>query len=192
MEMIMSRLDDVFWSGVLVLTVLFLVLSPGGQRIAQQANGTMMAQEGNPPLRDVDPGPGTPGTTGRSAYVPAYATVQAGGGRTRIDLATTLSVHNTSREKPLLVERIAYFDTDGKLVQDYLSESITLPPLGTRQAFVAAEDRRGGAGANFVVDWRAEPGASEPVIEAVMIGSLGTTSYSFATRGHPVQTAAAR
>jgi hypothetical protein len=30
MEMIMSRLDDVFWSGVLVLTVLFLVLSPGG------------------------------------------------------------------------------------------------------------------------------------------------------------------
>jgi hypothetical protein len=188
----MSRLENLFWSGLFVLTVLFLVLSPGGQRIAQQAHGPVVAQEGNPPLRSVGAGPGTPGAISRSAYVPAYATVQAGGGRTRIDLATTLSIHNTSRERSLLVERIAYFDTDGQLVQEYLSEPITLPPLGTRQAFVAAEDRRGGAGANFLVDWRAEPAASEPVIEAVMIGSLGTTSYSFATRGHPVQTAAAR
>jgi hypothetical protein len=188
----MSRLENLFWSGLFVLTVLFLVLSPGGQRIAQQAHGPVVAQEGNPPLRGVDTRPGTPGAISRSAYVPAYATVQAGGGRTRIDLATTLSIHNTSRERSLLVERIAYFDTDGQLVQEYLSEPITLPPLGTRQAFVAAEDRRGGAGANFLVEWRAEPGASEPVIEAVMIGSLGATSYSFATRGHPVQTAAAR
>jgi hypothetical protein len=136
--------------------------------------------------RDVAP------STVKSAYVPAYSNVQAASGLTRIDLATTLSIHNTSREQPLVVQRIAYFDTGGKLVQEYLREPVSLPPLGTTQAFVAAEDRRGGAGANFVVDWRAEPGASEPVIEAVMIGSIGTTSYSFVTRGQLSQITAAR
>ena len=91
-----------------------------------------------------------------------------------------------------MVQRIAYFDTDGQLVQEYLREPISLPPLGTTQAFVAAEDRRGGPGTNFVVDWVAQPGSSEPVVEAVMIGSVGTTSYSFTTRGQCSQTASAQ
>jgi hypothetical protein len=60
---------------------------------------------------------------------------------------------------------------------------VALKPLGTIEMFVANEDLRGGTGANFVVDWAADGPMSEPVVEAVMIGVLGTTSYSFVSQG---------
>ena len=37
-----------------------------------------------------------PRTVRGTVYVPAYASIRAGDGRSRIDLATTLSIHNTS------------------------------------------------------------------------------------------------
>jgi hypothetical protein len=51
--------------------------------------------------------------------------------------------------------------------------------------FVAREDRRGGTGANFVVDWAADGPISEPVIETVMIGTQGNATYSFVSSGRP-------
>lgn len=119
----------------------------------------------------------------RTVYVPAYPAIRIMSGRSRIDLATTLSIHNTSRDKPLLLERVDYHDTDGELIQGYLEEPIALKPLGTIEMFVAGEDRRGGTGANFVVDWAADGPISEPVIEAVMIGTQGNATYSFVSPG---------
>jgi hypothetical protein len=121
----------------------------------------------------------------RSVYVPAYPAIRIMSGRSRIDLATTLSIHNTSREKPLLLERVDYHDTDGELIQGYLEEPVALRPLGTIEMFVAREDRRAGTGANFVVEWAADGPISEPVIEAVMIGTQGNATYSFVSPGRP-------
>ncbi len=121
----------------------------------------------------------------RTVYVPAYPAIRIMSGRSRIDLATTLSIHNTSREKPLLLERVDYHDTDGELIQGYMEEPVALKPLGTIEMFVAGEDRRGGTGANFVVDWAADGPISEPVIEAVMIGTQGNATYSFVSPGRP-------
>jgi hypothetical protein len=119
----------------------------------------------------------------RTVYVPAYPAIRIMSGRSRIDLATTLSIHNTSRDKSLLLERVDYHDTDGELIQGYLEEPVALKPLGTIEMFVAGEDRRGGTGANFVVDWAADGPISEPVIEAVMIGTQGNATYSFVSPG---------
>jgi len=121
----------------------------------------------------------------RTVYVPAYPAIRIMSGRSRIDLATTLSIHNTSRDKPLLLKRINYHDTDGELIQSYLEEPVALRPLGTIEIFVAGEDRRAGSGANFVVDWAADGPISEPVIEAVMIGTQGNATYSFVSPGRP-------
>jgi Protein of unknown function (DUF3124) len=178
----MNNQGNLFWSGIVLLTLALLVFAYlGNLPQTTHAPGVVMptgvAGGASGVVRDAAP------ASVKSAYVPAYSNVQAASGLTQIDLATTLSIHNTSRERPLVVQRIAYFDTQGQLVQEYLREPVSIPPLGTTQAFVAAEDRRGGAGANFIVDWTAEPVASEPVVEAVMIGSVGTTSYSFVTRG---------
>jgi hypothetical protein len=119
----------------------------------------------------------------RTVYVPAYPMIRIMSGRTRVDLATTLSIHNTSRETPLILERIDYHNTDGELIQSYLEKPVALKPLGTIEMFVAGEDRRAGMGANFVVDWASEGAISEPVIEAVMIGTQGTATYSFVSPG---------
>jgi hypothetical protein len=120
-------------------------------------------------------------------YVPAYSAIRAGSGRGRIDLATTLSIHNTSREKPLLLERIDYHNTEGELVQSHLDQPVALKPLGTIEVFVANADLRGGTGANFMIDWAAHGPISEPVAEAVMIGTQGTTSYSFVSQGRAIR-----
>jgi Protein of unknown function (DUF3124) len=50
---------------------------------------------------------------------------------------------------------------------------VALKPLGTIEIFVGDEDRRAGMKANFVVDWAADGPISEPVVEAVMIGTQG-------------------
>jgi hypothetical protein len=121
----------------------------------------------------------------RTVYVPAYPAIRIMSGRSRIDLATTLSIHNVSQDKPLLLEGIDYHNTEGELIQSYLEEPVALRPRGTIEMFVADEDRRGGTGANFVVDWAADGPISEPVIEAVMIGTQGNATYSFLTPAAP-------
>ncbi len=121
----------------------------------------------------------------RIVYVPAYPAIRIMSGRSRVDLATTLSIHNTSRDKPLLLERVDYHDTNGELIQSYLTEPLALKPLGTIEMFVAGEDRRGGTGANFMVDWAADGPISEPIVEAVMIGTQDNATYSFVSPGRP-------
>lgn len=130
-----------------------------------------------------------PRTVRGTVYVPAYASIRAGDGRSRIDLATTLSIHNTSRDRPLILERADYHNTEGELVQAYLAGPVALKPFGTVEMFVPRDDLRGGTGANFVVEWAAEGATSEPVIETVMMGSMGATSYSFVSQGRSVRMA---
>ncbi len=121
-----------------------------------------------------------------AVYVPAYASIRAGRGRTRIDLAVTLSVHNPSETAPLVLEAIDYFDTGGNRVERPLDKPLALRPFGTIEVFVPADDSRGGSGANFLLRWAAPAAGAAPVAEAVMVGTVGTTSYSFVSQGRVV------
>lgn len=117
----------------------------------------------------------------RTVYVGAYSSVTLGRGK--VDFATTLSIHNTSNERALNVDRVDYFDTAGNLVHSYLPKPITIRPFGTVEAFVPAENTRGGTGANFIVEWTANGLITDPLIEAVMIGAIGAQGFSFTSRG---------
>ena len=121
-------------------------------------------------------------STRQVVYVPAYSSIRLGSGKSKLDLATTLSIHNTSEERALVVLRADYFDTSGHLIHRYVPEPLTVRPFGTVEAFVPVEDTRGGSGANFVVEWAAEGPITEPLIEAVMVGNSGTQGYSFVSR----------
>ena len=57
-----------------------------------------------------------------AVYVPAYSTVRAGQGKTRIDLAVTLSIHNTSEDQVLVLERIDYYGSAGELLDRHLAQ----------------------------------------------------------------------
>src|SRR3712207_9234963 len=104
-----------------------------------------------------------------------------------VNFSVTLSIHNTSAEKPLVVERIAYYDTAGGLVQDYLTAPVAVRPFGTIEVFVAVDDVRGGRGANFVIDWAAAEPIAEPIMETLILGSSGTHGYSFVGQGRPIR-----
>jgi len=122
-----------------------------------------------------------------SFYVPVYSSVSMSQGKVRADFSVTLSIHNASETRPLVLRRIAYFDTAGKMVESYLKAPVALKPFSTIEVFVPTTDIRGGTGANFVVDWAATGEIAEPVIEALMVGGLGSGHYAFTTQGRPVK-----
>lgn len=122
-------------------------------------------------------------------YVPAYSRVYgaASGEHKLLALSTTLRIDNTSATKPLVIERIEYYETSGKLVQSYLTEPLALRPFGTVEIVIPAEDDRGGVAANFIVAWAGAGPIAEPMVEAVMIGSQDNTSYSFVSPGRTIR-----
>jgi len=122
-----------------------------------------------------------------SFYVPVYSSVSMSAGRLRGDFSVTLSVHNASETRPLVLKRIAYFDTSGKMVESYLKTPVALKPFSTIEVFIAATDVRGGTGANFVVDWAAASEIAEPAVEALMVGSVGPGHYAFISQGRPIK-----
>jgi len=120
-------------------------------------------------------------------YVPVYSSISMSQGKLRGDFSVTLSVHNASETRPLVLKRVAYFDTAGKMVESYLKSPIALKPFSTIEVFIAASDVRGGTGANFVVDWAATGEIAEPAVEALMIGSVGAGHYAFVSQGRPIR-----
>ena len=134
------------------------------------------------------PDPGELSAKG-TIYVPAYSRVYGASTGTNklIEFSTTLRIDNTSSTKPLVIERIEYYDTAGKLVQSYLKEPVAVRPFGTIEVVIPAEDTRGGAASNFLVTWAGSGPIAEPLVEAVMIGSQDNTSYSFVSAGRPIR-----
>ncbi|WP_420869821.1 DUF3124 domain-containing protein [Bradyrhizobium septentrionale] len=130
----------------------------------------------------------TEGLTASGAfYVPVYSSVSMSQGKLRADFSVTLSVHNASETRPLVLKRIAYFDTAGKMVESYLKSPIALKPFATVEVAIATTDTRGGTGANFVVDWAAAGEIAEPAVEALMVGSVGPGHYAFISQGRPIR-----
>jgi len=120
-------------------------------------------------------------------YVPVYSSVAMSQGKLRADFSVTLSVHNASETRPLVLKRIAYFDTAGKMVESYLKAPVALKPFSSVEVFIATTDVRGGTGANFVVDWAAAGEIAEPAVEALMIGGVGSGHYAFISQGRPIR-----
>ena len=124
--------------------------------------------------------------TGETVYVPVYSHIFMSGGSEQL-LETTLSVRNTDRTNPIVVESIRYYDTEGIQLREYLSAPIILGPLASTDFLVEERDRSGGVGANFLIDWVAEEPVSEPVIEAVMVGgSDDNRAFAFVRPGYPL------
>jgi len=131
--------------------------------------------------------PAEPLAISGSFYVPVYSSVAMAQGRLRVDFSVTLSVHNASDARPLVLKRIAYFDTSGKMVESYLKSPVALKPFSTIEVSIATSDVRGGTGANFVVDWAATGEIAEPVVEALMVGNVGAAHYAFISQGRPIK-----
>ena len=131
-------------------------------------------------LRDSAP----PGQ-GQLVYVPVYSHIYFRNQRKQIPLAATLSVRNTDPERPITVAFVHYYNTEGYRVRSYLPRPTELSPMASLE-FVVEDTDTAGAGANFLVEWRAREPVTEPVIEAVMISTASSLGISFTSVGRPL------
>jgi hypothetical protein len=121
-------------------------------------------------------------------YVPVYSHISLPGAEQRtLYLSATLSIRNTDPHQRIILTAVEYYDTNGALVEAYLTESFALAPMASTEVIVPQLDTRGGSGANFLVKWSAETAVSAPLIEAVMAGIMGNSSFAFARPGHVIQ-----
>ncbi|MFQ3627647.1 MAG: DUF3124 domain-containing protein [Cyanobacteriota bacterium] len=124
---------------------------------------------------------------GQTVYVPVYSHIyHHNSPRNAVNLSATLSIRNTDPEHAIVITSVRYFNSEGELIRQDITEPSKLGPLASVSFFVAANDISGGAGANFLVDWVTETAASEPVIEAVMISTTSSQGISFVSPGRVV------
>lgn len=141
-----------------------------------------------PPLKTVALDSTVKIATGQTVYVPVYSQIYTVEQRRTIELTTTLSLRNTDPGQPIIIASVNYFNSSGALVRKYLEQPVELNPLAATAFVVDQQDASGGAGASFVVEWVAQTPVSAPVIEAVMIHTLGNQGLSFVSPGRVIKT----
>ena len=126
---------------------------------------------------------------GQTVYIPSYANVVSGPPIYMVvPLRANLVIHNTDPAQTISIARIDEYNTEGQKVGSYLTAPVTLNPLGAMRVVVKESKKEAeGLGANFIIQWQAEKKVNEPIIECLIIGSLGAQGYSFTTQGRIIQ-----
>jgi hypothetical protein len=115
----------------------------------------------------------------QTLYVPAYSHIYIRDAQQTMNLATTLSIRNTSPHSSIVLSTLEYYDSDGERVRAYLDTARRLPPMASTYVVVEQDDLRGGVGANFIVRWHADEPVHPPIVETVMITTESTQGISF-------------
>jgi hypothetical protein len=124
---------------------------------------------------------------GQSVYVSIYSHIYSGLKARPFDLAAILSIRNTDINQPVTIVSVKYYDTEGKLLKEYLDEPLPLKALASTRYIIKEGDKAGGSGANFIVKWKSDKKVTPPIIEAVMIGTHSGQGISFVARGQVIE-----
>ena len=118
----------------------------------------------------------------KRVYVPVYSQIYWRHAQAT-ELVATMSVRNIDPEQSLVLKRITYYDSGGEVLRTYLDQPSLLGPMATADFVIPYSDRKGGPGANFLVEWGASEEVPDPIIETVMFGQAGSAGISFVSRG---------
>ncbi|MFN6498844.1 MAG: DUF3124 domain-containing protein [Nostoc sp. DedQUE01] len=124
---------------------------------------------------------------GQTIYVPVYSHIYHHNRQEIFELAITLSIRNTDLNNSMVVTSVRYYNSEGKLVKQYLERPIQLDALASTDFFINRNDTSGGLGANFIVEWVAQTEISQPIVEAVMIGTDFQQGISFTSSGRVIK-----
>jgi hypothetical protein len=124
---------------------------------------------------------------GQSVYVSIYSHIYSGRKARPFDLAAILSIRNTDMNQPVTIVSAKYYDTEGKLLKEYMDEPLELKALASTRYIIMEGDKTGGSGANFIVRWKSNIRVTAPIIEAVMIGTHSGQGISFVSRGQVIE-----
>jgi hypothetical protein len=124
---------------------------------------------------------------GQTVYVPVYSEIFDSDQNRAFQLTVTLSLRNTDRSQPIVIDTLNYYNSGGDRIRVYLDQPIQLGPLASTEVVVDRTNVAGGVGANFIVGWQAAAPVSAPVIEAVMISTASQQGMSFVSPGRVIE-----
>ena len=124
---------------------------------------------------------------GQTIYVPVYSHIYIGDKEIPFDLTVTLSIRNIDPTYPITIVSVDYICSDGQLLRKYLKNPIKLNAMASTRYVVAASNKSGGSGANFIVRWKSDHNVNEPIIEGIMIGANLQLGISFVSRGKAIK-----
>lgn len=133
-------------------------------------------------------------STGQTLYLPIYSKIWFGDriieGKYPIDklVSALVSIRNTSLKTPIRILSARYYDTNGKLLKEYLPKPAVVSSMGTLELFVERKESEGGSGANFIIQWESATPTNPPLVEAVHADIRnGQQSLVFTTSAHAIQ-----
>jgi len=113
-------------------------------------------------------------------YVPAYSDIYYESEEKKTYLTVILSLRNTSFSDTLYFDKIDYYSSSGELLKSYIDKVLVLRPMESMEYIVKASEKKGGAGANFVVSYKAKTNLKNPpLIESIMMGNLDGYRFAF-------------
>lgn len=124
---------------------------------------------------------------GQTIYVPVYSHIYQQNQQQTFNLTATLSFRNADLYRSVTLTEVLYYDSQGKVVKNYLGKSRKINPLASTSFVVEEDDLRGGVGANFIVSWKSEEPIYPPIVEAVMISTSQQQGISFVSRGRVLE-----
>ena len=125
-------------------------------------------------------------SAGQTVYVPIYSHIYSGLKGNPFNLAATLSIRNTDLKHSITLVSVKFYDSEGKLVKEYLDNPAELKAMASTRFILTEGDTTGGSGANFLVKWQSRSKVNPPLIEGVMIGTRSGQGISFVSRGQVI------
>jgi hypothetical protein len=131
---------------------------------------------------------------GQSLYLPIYSHLYHGDVNPRTGkpsetlVSTHISIRNTDPVTGMRVVSARYYNTEGRLLREFLPKPQAIPPLGTYELYVPRSDSSGGSGANFIIDWVADKPVNPPLVEALHADIREARTLLFVTTARPIQT----
>lgn len=115
-----------------------------------------------------------------------YGNLSRAGIPSKVLLSAMVTVRNTDPARTVRLKSVQYRDSAGKMLREYLSTPVVLPPMSTREYFVELHDDTGGIGASFLIRWEADVPAAPPLFEAIHANLDSAKAVVFVTQGVPV------
>jgi len=131
-------------------------------------------------------------SNGETLYLPIYSYIWHGDRvvSKRYPLKTLVSalvsIRNTNTQTPIRLFSARYFDTNGKLLKQFVASPVIIEPLGTYELFVEKQESQGGSGANLIIQWDAPIQVNVPIVEAIHAEIKGHSTFTFITRAQPI------
>jgi len=123
----------------------------------------------------------------QDVYVPAYSDIYYESEEKTTYLTVILSLRNTSFSDTLYFDKIDYYSSSGELLKSYIDKVLVLRPMESMEYIVKASEKKGGAGANFVVSYQAKTNLKNPpLIESIMMGNLDGYRFAFTSGSIPI------